>query len=926
MIWHSEKKEDVAKELQSQPKLGLTDMLAGGRLKEYGPNIRVAVRRRASLAVFLAKLLAPLSLLLLLGAGLWLGRMIWEMTRESLNPLTDTRWLYPLIILLTLIALAAVRAARETAAADTAIAMTRHTSGLTKVRRGAVIKDIPTEELVPGDIVQLEAGDIVPADGRLLITTSFRCDEAVLTGSPLPVRKNSDAVLDTDTPLARRCNMAYAGTAAVAGRALMIVTETGAATQLAGQAKKKPPKLRFRTPVIQNAYRVRAYTVWLTLCLALSAATLFALRLDLNAFPGSVKELLTFLSAKADGADRAMLYTDYMLGVYPYDPTFWSDLYDLLLLTVLLAVCAIPLGLPQNVIQSLTVGMKRLKRKGCALHDFRKAERIGAVTLICTDKTGTLTRNDMTVAKAWPLGDTPAAVAEGFWSDEMKYLMKCAALCCDSKLLHDYEGNPLLTGDRTEAAIVSAFADNGGDMDALREQYPRCAAIPFDSDRRLMTVIHEVNGVYMCVTKGAPDVLAARCLNADDPEITRRNTEMCDEGLRVIAVAVQTLDQLPEEISPETVEHDMIFIGLIGLDDPCREDVRKSVKECADAGVRTVLLTGDQPATAAAVASQLGMMADGDLILTGEELDAMADAQLRREISRYAVFARISPQDKVRLVKAWQQKGERVLMTAGGLGDAPALCAADVSCAMQETAADIAVNAADITISGENYMDIRRLLKLGRSICHNLAKLTEFSLACCVAQTAVLLGGKLFFHETLFDLLPLLLLNLLLFVFIQPFFADEPPERDVMRGVPERGDGKLAGFFEKTRAWLGGGLIAFCTLALYRLTACQDETPLVRQGKTLVFVFLTLSLVLYGLCVRSHRPFIVTALARNRGLLLGAVAVISTVLFMTMYDGAALLLGFGSGFLWQWREIGALLLLECFVWQYPKFYSYIKKY
>ena len=952
MVWHSERKEDVAEALQTQPKIGLSEMTVQMRLKEYGDNIRQSRRRRSRSAAFMGKWLAPLSAVLTVLSAGWLALAVWQDRLAGRNPLTERNWLCPAVTLASVMVLAGVRTARELSATDTAIRMMRHSTARSKVRRGSVIRDVPSEELVPGDIVQLEAGDIIPADGRLLITSSFVCDEKNLTGADTFVMKDADAVLTEETPLGERTNMVYAGTTAVSGRALMLVTETGMDTEAAWKSMgrrrrrkkakknkglkqyrkprrqkpdrklKKLRKLRLRTPAVRDAFRLRTLTIWATVCVALSAAGTLFFRVCPEVLPRQWEEIRIFLTARITGVDSPLLTSMYASGYYPYDPSFLNRAYELAGFMLLLAICAVPLGLPQNVMHALAEGMKSLRRSKTELHDFAKTEIIGCTSLICTDKTGTLTLGDMTVTKGWPVGDTPAVLSEGFWSDELKYLMKSAALCCDSELLYDYEGRPVVTGDLTEAAIIAAYTENGGDMRKLWETYPRSGGIPFDSSRKLMTVIHEADGLYMAVTKGAPDVLAARCLNADTDEINARVAEMAEEGLRVIAVAAQVFYRLPEEITPETVEEDMLFLGLLGLDDPCREDVTKSVRECAAAGIRTVMLTGDHPETAAAIARRLGILDDGGEVMTGETLAAMPETRLRRVLPRYSVFARISPEDKMRLIRAWQSRGECVMMAAGGMGDASALRTADISCAMQETSAEVAVRAADITISDNRYVDIRRLVRTGRAIRQNLAKLSEYSMTCCVAQTMTLFGGRLLFHINFFRMLPLILLNLLLFVFIQPFFADEPAERDTMRHMPRRNDGRLMGFFEKTRAMLSGGFIAFNTLLVYRLAGGGTYT-VHAGGACGAFVFLSMSLVLYALCARSNRPFLITAAVRNRGLLFGSLAVVSTVLCMSMVKEAAGLLGLNTLYLHWLREMGFLWGMELFVWQYPKFYGYV---
>lgn len=926
MIWHSEKKEDVAEKLESQPKLGLTNLLAGLRLEEYGYNTRVTLKKRSGFAIFMGKLFSPFSLILMIFSGVWIAVNVIDSIDMGENPLLDTDIYYPALLLLVTVLFAIVRTVRQQDTNKTILDVSRRKFAYSKVRRGAVIKKVPSNELVPGDVVQIETGDVIPADGRLLITASFMCNEVSLTGVDRPILKNSDAVLDEDTPLAERVNMVYSDTVAVSGRALMMVTETGMNTQRAKLRSVKPRKVDSRTRTVRSAHKIRATAIWIVLCISLASAVLVALRTNISDLSKVPYEIWTFLVMSCNNMDRNDIYTSYVLNLYRYDPTALSNILDWIVFTILLAVCTIPIALPQNVAYSLSEGVKSLRRRGRILHKFSKAELIGSTTVICADKTGTLTRNEMKVAKAWALGDSVGAVYEGFWSDELKYLMKCSALCCDSKVLYDYEGNPIITGDNTEAAIISAFVENGNDMDALMEQYPRCASIPFDSSRKLMTVIHKVNGLYIVVTKGAPDVLVQKCINANMDEINAHNSEFCAEGLRVIAVAVHALNRLPEEITPENIENDLTFIGLIGLDDPCREDVRKCVSECSAAGIRTVMMTGDHPETASAVAMRLGIMGETDMVLTGDEMANMSDEKLYSSIYNYSVFARISPEDKIRLIKTWQSKGDCVLMAAGGMGDAPALKAADISCAVEATAADVAVRAADVTLSENNFRNIRSMIEKGRTIKRNFARLSEYSIACCVAQAAALIFGRLIFGVDVFNIMPMLLLNMMLFIFIQPFFADEPAEKDIMRCTPSLNDGGLMGFLEKARAWLSGGYIAFNSLLLYWLCVRdfgEYGFMLRKEGAGVVFIFMTMSLVLYALCIRSDKPFICTAIKRNPGLLFGSLVIVSTTLCLYMYKYSLDIFGFYS-FARMTNEILLLLGLEFFVWQYPKFHNYFK--
>lgn len=920
MMWHSLNKEDVAKALDSQPKKGLTDLNAGLRVSNYGKNIRISSRERSKAAVFMGKLFAPLSMILIVIAVTSAAVNLidyWSTGRKDMDLFYNLA--YAGVLLLAALLLDIVRAHREVSANSTIVDIKHNSLTSVRVRRNAIIKSIPTEDLVPGDIVQIEVGDIIPADGRLLITTSFMCDECALTGDDTPVLKDSNAVLDEETPLEQRVNMAYCGTVAMTGRALMMVTEIGVHTQMALKKGKRPPKVNNRTRIVKDAMEIRSFAVWLELCLMLSVVTLFALQFDVGMLPHSMLEIKRLV------ADNFAVIPGYLTGTAETPPLRF--LFDGMMLFVTLAVCTVPLGLPQNVMHSLARSISRLGREGAMLHRFRKAELIGGASVICTDKSGTLTLNEMTVTKAWPVGDSVSSLQEGFWSDELRYLMKCSTLCCNTRLDYNDIGQEVLYGDQTEAAIVKAYVHDGNNLEELMEQYPRCGEIPFDSSRKLMTVIYDVNGIYVAVTKGAPDVLVTKCIDADVEEIHARNSEFCGEGLRVIAVAVHALNRLPEKLTPEAVETELTFIGLLGLEDPVREDAREAVNACQKAGIRTVMITGDHPETAASLARRLNIMSGNEEVLTGEKLANMSDRRLRAVLSRYSVFARISPEDKVRLIKGWQAMGNCVLMTAGGMNDAPALHTADISCSVEATATDVAVDAADITLSGNHFGNLLELIRQGRRIRHNLRKLTEYSLTCSVAQTAILLLGLLLFGQSLLNLLPLIVLNLLLFLFVQPTFAYEPIEKDAMNKLPELNDGKLVSFFETCRAWLGGFLIVFNTFVAYAIGSGKFSLNYLvgsDRALTMAFAAMAYGLILHAFCTRSNRPLTPAVFFRNWKMLLSVAVTAGLVACMIMLPYVHVLCGLIPLNVREWCEIAALLAVQLVVWEYPKIYAAVK--
>lgn len=920
MIWHNASKEQVAKELDSQPKKGLTDLNAGVRRAAFGTNTRITPRKRSGFTVFMSKLLSPLSLLLILLSGLSAAVNILNYkagatgTQDFIINIS-----YAGTLLLTALISDVVRAARELSANSTIADIKRSALTYVRVRRNGLIKEILTEELVPGDIIQIEVGDIIPADGRLLITRSFMCDERVLTGDDTPALKDCNTVLPEETPLGQRSNMAYCGTVAVTGRAVMLVTETGKRTQLALKHGKRPPLISNRTKLVRHSISIRSFGVWLVMCTVISALVFYALGLDVNSLSIGYREIRYFITSNFDAIPD---YLKEMQGHAAAD-----RLFDGMLFFLTLAICAIPLGLPQNVMRSISKGISSLGRSGVMLHRFKKTEIIGSTSVICTDKSGTLTYDRLSVRRAWPAGDTAANVDEGFWSDDMKYLMRCCTLCCDRKLMYNSDSEAeSFVGDQTEAAIIKAYVSNGGDINELLDKYPRSGEIPFDATRRLMTVIYDVDGVYMTVTKGAPDSLLPKCNNVDYDEINRQARAMFDEGLKVLAVAVQSTNQLPENITPDSVEHDLTFIGLIGLDDPCREEVGKAIEVCTKAGIRTVMITGDHPQTAAALARKLNILGEGELVMTGDRLAAMPDRELKACIDSYSVFARITPEDKVRIIRNWQSKGACVLMTAGGMNDAPALHKADISCSVEGKATDVAVDAADITLSDSSFANIGYMIRQGRRIRKNLGNLTEFSITCSIAQTLLLAAGGIFFGVRLLRLLPLMILNLLLFLLVQPCFADEPADKNAMAKMPDANDGKLTGTFGNYRASIAAAYIVFNSVVAYMIGAgsFRINPSGGNAGVTMAFVTMALSLTLRAFCTRSEKILLSAGLFRNIKMLLSVILTAAAVVLMAVVPQVSVLMGFIPLNAVEWYSVGGLLLIQLIVWEYPKLYTSAK--
>ncbi len=513
-----------------------------------------------------------------------------------------------------------------------------------KVLRDGEMRSIPSTDLVPGDIVDIEAGDLVPADCRLLSSASFKCDESALTGESVPVEKDAAVEIPDIAPLGDRLNMAYSGCAVSYGRARALVVETGMHTEMGKIASMLEEEEETVTP-LQNRLAHLGKTLGF-LALAICAVIL-------------------------------------VVGLIDRLPVI-----DMIMTSVSLAVAAIPEGLPAIVTIVLAIGVQRMVAKNAIIRRLPAVETLGSASVICSDKTGTPTQNRMPLPRLFCGGhmidDLGSPLSEGALA-----LVRLATLCTDGTV-QVKDGKEVHIGDPTETAIVACALHQGLDKAELTAEHPRLGEIPFDSDRKLMTVIHLIEGQNIVIVKGAPDVLFERCISGPVEAAAAANEEMGRQALRVLAVAYKTIDEVPMDCRPEDLEQGLTFAGLVGMIDPPRPEAVDAIRECDAAGIRTVMITGDHVVTASAIARQLGILHDDGEAVTGAQLAAMSDEELYENIRRYRVYARVTPADKIRIVKAWQQAGEIVSMTGDGVNDAPALKAADIGCAMGITGTDVA--------------------------------------------------------------------------------------------------------------------------------------------------------------------------------------------------------------------------------------------
>ncbi len=825
--WHSRPVEELFRALDSGSS-GLTEREARKRLERLGPNELEAPPPPSLFSRVLAQLRDPMILVLLAAAGLCKAASVGE------------DWLDGIIILVIVVVNAVISITQEDHAQHALEELRKMSSPQARSLRDGRARRLAAAELVPGDVILLEAGDLVPADARILACSRLQADESALTGESAGVEKAAAAALPPGTPLGDRSNMLLSGSLITAGRGTALVVATGMDTQVGRIAGLLVGGGQAETPLQRKMAEVSRTLSFL--CLSVCAV---------------------------------MFGVGLLRG---------KGLLEMFLTAVSLAVAAIPEGLPAIVTIVLALGVQRLAGRGAIVKKLPAVETLGCAGVICSDKTGTLTQNKMTVQEVW----TPPGGSR-------REALEAACLCSDARLERKRR-SVSASGDPTEAALVVRAAQEGADQLELLKQLPREGDIPFDSARKLMTTLHaRPGGGFVVYVKGAPDVLLERCVSGPYGVLTpqgRRlileaNERMAKGALRVIAAAKRELSLRPKDLSPGTVERNLTFLGLFGLMDPPRPEAREAVALCARAGVRAVMITGDHRATAAAVARELDILRPGDLTVTGPELDFMPQALLDEEIERFSVFARVTPEHKMRIVKAWQKRGRVVAMTGDGVNDAPALKAADIGCAMGVSGTDVAKGAADMILTDDNFSTIVAAVEEGRGIWSNIKKAIHYLLSCNIGEIFTI------FIATLLDfgqmpLVPVQLLWLNLVTDSLPALAlgVEPVEEGVMEQPPRDARAGLfdAGFSLRL-AWQGlmvGGL----TLAAYFLGLfCLGEPGTEgAAANTMAFATLTLCQLFHAFNVRSEdQSLFALGLFSNpamvRAFLIGMALQLSVLLF-----------------------------------------------
>ena len=797
MEWQSLSREECIRQLKTDPKRGLTVPQAEQRKREYGHNELREGKRPGLIAKFLEQFKDFMVIILLIAAAVSFFTSLFR---------HDGDYIDPIIILLIVIVNAVIGVAQESRAEKAIDALKKLTSPESVVMRDGKRVKIASKEIVPGDIVFLTEGDFVPADLRILEAHNLRAEESALTGESLPVEKSAELVCGDKTPLGDRRNMLYSGSSVAAGRGVGVAVATGMETQVGKIAHMLHSEEAPQTPLQKRL-----------------------------AHTGKV------LGIGALAICAAIFLMGLIQSVEPL---------DMFMISISLAVAAIPEGLPAVVTIVLAMGVRRMANCRAIVRRMPAVETLGSASVICSDKTGTLTQNKMTVVEV--------AGYDGLLTKQdtqARRILELAALCNNCTV-----SGGKIQGDPTEAALLAA---SPVPKDQLERRMPRVREIPFQSARKMMTTVHRLdNQQYRIITKGAPDLLMERCTTCQGGsftapmdqqvrrELQRRNEQMASRALRVLGVAYRDVKQLPPE---NEWEKDLVFCGFIGMIDPPRPEAERAVRLCKKAGIRAVMITGDHVATAVAIAGKLGMMGPEDKALTGQQLDQMQQRDLERNIYQYSVFARVSPEHKVRIVKAYQKRGEVVAMTGDGVNDAPALKAADIGCAMGISGTDVAKGAADMVLTDDNFATIVEAVREGRGIYANIRKTIHFLISCNIGEILTVFLAFLLHLPLPLLAIQLLWINLVTDSLPALALGVEPIENDVMEQPPHRQNESIFAGGMGYNILVEGCLIGALALLAYSVGRAffdiDPSYPIV--GRTMAFATLSLSQIVHSYNMRS---------------------------------------------------------------------------
>ena len=797
------KLNDLEKELCSNLQCGLSNEQIMINREKFGENALEEKKKTPMILKFLAEFKDPLIIILIIAA--------------IVSVIVDPHeWIESLIIMIVVLVNAILGLYQENKAEKSLEALRKMSASSCKVIRENSIQTIATKELVVGDIILVEAGDSIPADARIIECSNLKVEEAALTGESVPVDKNSDYIEADDIPLGDKKNCLFSSTYVTNGKAKAIVTSVGMSTEIGkiasmlSEQKEELTPLQHKLNKVGNIIGILA----LSICVVVFILEMIALKWD------------------------------------------WSQFSEAFITAVALAVAAIPEGLATVVTIVLSIGVTKMSKRNAIVKKLPAVETLGSCNVICSDKTGTLTQNKMTVTKIYlnEIKDVKDLTTEE------KQMITYFAICCDAAI-EEKNGKMVRIGDPTELALLDINMVHGEDL----HKFNRLLDLPFDSDRKLMTTVIKVDNKYIAITKGAPDKVISLTINSKEEKekALEANTNMANDALRVLALGIQTFDRMP---FAEELEKDLTLIGLVGMIDPARPEVKESIKVATKAGIKTVMITGDHIVTACAIARELGILKEGDRAITSQELDELSDEYLEEHIHEFSVFARVAPKDKVRIVEAWQKRDAICAMTGDGVNDAPALKKAEIGCAMGITGTDVSKEAADMILTDDNFSTIVSAVKEGRGIYDNIRKCVKYLLSSNIGEVLTIFVASLL---TAFDVInlgtPLAAMHLLWINLITdslPAFGIgmEEAEDSIMNSKPRP---KNEGFFANGYAWkicFEGIIIGAVTLIAYIIGESVSHS----LGQTMAFLTLSSTQLFHAYNVKSNHSVFSKKSYRNK--------------------------------------------------------------
>lgn len=810
-MWQTLRKEEVLRKLNTDEKQGLTEKEVQERQEKYGKN-KLQEKKKESFIVKFIKQFNDFMIIILIIASI-ISAVVSKMQGE--NDYVDS------IIIIGIVVFNALMGVIQEAKAEKSIeALKQMTPQLAKTIRNGKTVEVNAEELVKGDIIILDAGNFVPADCRILESHNLKIEESSLTGETQGAEKDADVICSKNAPLGDMKNMAFMASITVNGHGKAVVTDTGMNTKVGQIANMIIEDEAPQTPLQKKL--------------------------------GEVGKILGL-------ACLAICVIIFVMGLIKH-----IEPVEMFMTSVGLAVAAIPEGLPAIVTIMLSIGVTKMAKKNSIIRKLPAVETLGSSSVICSDKTGTLTQNKMKVVDVR--------------SQNKKFIIELATLCTDCDINVE-SGVPQVTGEPTEKAIVEECINMGTVKNKLENFMPRINEIPFDSNRKMMTTIHKIGNKYRIITKGAPDVLLQKCTkqvdlitemqnqynikikSLENLKIQSDNRQMAQKALRVIAVAYKDVDTLPSKIDSQNIENNLTFVGLIGMIDPPREGVKEAVQVCKNSGIKTVMITGDHLETAKAIAKDLGILEQKDMAITGQELDKMSQNQLEKKIRDYSVFARVTPEHKVRIVKAWQKNGAVVAMTGDGVNDSPALKNADIGIAMGKNGTDVAKNAADIILTDDNFVTIVEAVKQGRNIYDNIKKAIHFLIATNIGEIVTIFMGLVLGLKSPLLAIQLLWINLVTDSLPAIALGLEKPEKDIMQRKPV--DSKKGIFADGlwNKIIVEGIMIGVLTLVAFSI---GNKYYGLEVGRTMAFLSIGFLELIHSFNVKNEKSIFEAGLFENK--------------------------------------------------------------